>query len=364
MPDIFTWKPNENQTYSTAGTNEVSAPSFDKEAGKSFSMIAPAGTLTLLSRQSSVWGGSFDNDIPPVEIDLRSGALVMRGISGDARGVDFTMGPYPHKLIGHPFVNFRIVDAAFEASRFDTVNAGGLVPPLLGMYIDLLLDLELAGASRYDISCRLYASTKKLRVQGQSAVNVRAEEIVLTFSEYAVLPAALPRVPGNDYSLHMESTGGKMEIAESRLAFGKRAKSAMTSKQITLRKSVRVWAQDDANAKFVTDAVEFYDSASTATFSISHNANVEFDTYSGGKPFDFLGNKTYPQGLFNFQSTPESKATGKFTFYGAGSAFDQSAMLHKQVVAIDGVPQSNDQQLRFEYVRVGNTQNMVVSLKK
>ena len=91
MPDIFIWKPNENQTYSTAGTNEVSAPSFDKEAGKSFSMIAPAGTLTLLSRQSSVWGGSFDNDIPPVEIDLRSGALVMRGISGDARGVDFTM---------------------------------------------------------------------------------------------------------------------------------------------------------------------------------------------------------------------------------------------------------------------------------
>ncbi|WP_312677100.1 hypothetical protein, partial [Escherichia coli] len=85
------------------------------------------------------------------------------------------------------------------------------------------------------------------------------------FSEYAVLPAALPRGPGNDYSLHMESTGGKMEIAESRLAFGKRAKSAMTSKQITLRKSVRVWAQDDANAKFVTDAVEFYDSASTAT---------------------------------------------------------------------------------------------------
>ena len=68
--------------------------------------------------------------------------------------------------------------------------------------------------------------------------------------------------------------------------------------------------------------------------------------------------------MFNFQSTPESKATGKFTFYGAGSAFDQSAMLHKQVVAIDGVPQSNDQQLRFEYVRVGNTQNMVVSLKK
>ena len=38
-------------------------------------------------------------------------------------------------------------------------------------------------------------------------------------------------------------------------------------------------------------------------------------------------------------------------------------MLHKQVVAIDGVPQSNDQQLRFEYVRVGNTQNMVVSLR-
>ncbi|MBZ4241657.1 hypothetical protein LAN32_24800, partial [Mycobacterium tuberculosis] len=85
-----------------------------------------------------------------------------------------------------------------------TVNAGGLVPPLLGMYIDLSLDLELAGASLYDVSCRLYASTKRLRVQGQSAVNVRAEEIVLTFSEYAVLPAALPRGPGNDYSLHME----------------------------------------------------------------------------------------------------------------------------------------------------------------
>lgn len=363
MPDIFIWKPNENQTYSTPGANEVSASSFDKEAGKSFSMIPPAGTLTLLSRQSSVWGGSFDNAVPPAEINLRGGTLVMRGISSDSRGVDFTMGPYPHKFIGHPFVNFRILDAKFEASRFDTVNAGGLVPPLLDMYVDLLLDLELAGASRYDVACRLYASTKKLRVLGESAVNVRAEEVVLTFSEYAVLPAALPRVPGNDYSLHIESTGGKMEIAESRLAFGQRAKSAMTSKQITLRKSVRAWGQDHTNTRFVTDSVEFYDSASTATFSISNNANMEFDTYSGGKPFDFLSNKKYPEGLFNFQSTPESGATGKFTLYGAGSAFEQSAMLNKQVVAIEGVPQSTAKQLRFDYVRVGNTQNMVVSLK-
>lgn len=363
MPDIFIWKPNENQTYNFPEPYESIAPSFDKEAGKSFSMVRPAGTLTLLSRQSSVWGGTFDDGIPPVEIDLRSGALVMRGLSGDSKGVDFTMGPYPHKLIGHPFVNLRILDASFEVSRFDTVNAGGLVPPLLGMSIDLLLDLEMAGASRYQVDCRLYASTKRLHLKDRSALKVRAEEIVLTFSEYYVSPTLLPHLPGGNYSLDMESTGGTMEIAESRLAFGKSANSSMKSKKITLRKRVGVAAQEDANVKFVTDSVDFYDGASAATFSIAHDANVEFETYSGGKPFDFLSDKKYPEALFNFQSTPQSKSKGKFTLYGAGSAFEKSAMLSKRVVAVDGVPQSTDKLLNFDYVPVGNTQNMVVSLK-
>lgn len=362
MPEII-WKPDENQIYDVPGSNEISARSFDKKAGYSFSMVPPAGTLTLLSKQSSVWGGTFDNAIRPVEIDLRSGALVMRGASGNPKGVDFTLGPYPHKLIEHPFVNFTIVDASFEASHFDTVNAGGLVPPLLGMYIDLLLDLKLAGTSRYQIDCALYASTKKLRVQGRSSVKVRADEVVLTFSEYSVLAADLPQTPGDDHSLNMEATGGKMTIAESRFAFGNSAKSVMKSKQITLRKSVRAAAQDDARATFATDSVEFYDSASTATFSIADRASMEFDTYSGGKPFDFLTDRKYPEGLFNFQSSPQLRSTGKFTLYGAGSAFEKAAMLNKKVVAIDGIPQSNDKHLLFDYVRVGNTQNMEVSLR-
>ncbi|WP_321861432.1 hypothetical protein [Burkholderia cenocepacia] len=363
MPEIFTWKPDENQTYDISGQNEISAPSFDKQAGKSFSMVPPAGTLTLLSKQSSVWGGTFDNAIEPVEIDLRSGALVLRGPSGNPKGVDFVMGPYPHKLIGHPFVNFTIADASFEASHFDTVTAGGLVPPMLGMYIDLLLDLKLAGTSRYHVDCALYTSTKRLRVQGKSSVKVRADEVVLTFSEYSVLPTGLPDTPNDNDSLNVEATGGKMTIAESRFAFGTSAKSVMKSKQITLRKSVRAAAQDHAHAMFAADSVEFYDSASTAIFSIADQASVEFDTYSGGKPFDFLSDRKYPEGLFNFQSGPQSRSTGKFTLYGAGSAFEKSAMLNKQVVAIDGIPQSDDKQLRFDYVRVGNTQNMVVSLR-
>ncbi|UXU85374.1 hypothetical protein [Burkholderia sp. S-53] len=363
MPEIFTWNPHENQVYNIPGKNESSAPSFDKDAGKSFSMIPPAGTLTLLSRQSSVWGGSVDDRIPPVEIDLRSGELVMRGLSSVSKGVDFTMGPYAQKFIGHPFVNLRILDASFEVSRFDTVNAGGPVPPLLGVNVDLLLDLQMAGTSRYHVDCRIYASTKKLHVKDRSAVNVRAEEIVLTFSEYYVSPTLLPQLPGGDYSLDMESTGGTMEIAESRLAFGKNAKSSMKSKKIILRRRVGVAAQDNANARFVTDSVDFYDSASTATFSIAHDANVEFETYSGSKPFDFLSDTKYPEGLFNFQATPQSKSKGKFTLYGAGSAIEKSAMLSKRVVAVDGVPQSTDALLNFDYVRVGNTQNMVVSLK-
>ncbi|ALX16838.1 hypothetical protein P350_34980 [Burkholderia cepacia JBK9] len=363
MSKIFIWNPDENQTYDIPGPYELSAASFDKEAGKSFTMIPPAGTLMLLSRQSSVWGGHFDNAIPPTEIDLRSGALVLRGVSGDPKGVDFTMGPYPYKLIGHPFVNFTLTDASFEASHFDKVNAGGLDPLVLGMYIDLLLDLKLAGASRYQVDCGLYASTKRLLVKGRSAVKVRADEVVLTFSEYFVLPTELPRAPGDDHSLNLEATGGKLEIAESRFAFGNSAKSAVKSKKITLRKSVRVAAQDSARATFVTDAVEFYDSASTAIFSIADHADVEFDTYSGGKPFDFLSNRQYPEGLFNFQSSPQSRSTGKFTLYGAGSAFEQSAMLNKRVVAIDGVPQSDSKRLKFDYVPVGNTQNMVVSLR-
>jgi len=361
MPKSFIWDPHEDQSYSDPEPNELSAASFNKDAGKTFSMVAPAGTLTLLCRQSSVWGGTTDNAIPPTAIKLESGALVMRGISSDTTGVDFTMGPYPHKRISHPFVNLTMTDASFVLSNFDKVSAGGRVPPVHGMQIDILLDLAMRGSSRYQVDCVTYSSTKRLNIGDSAAFRVRAKQVALAFSDYRISPTTVPQSSdaNDDCSLNIESTGGTMEIAEARIAFEKVARSLIRSGKITLRKDVRVAAVNDADVQFVTDAVEFYDEASTATFSISDDADIEFDTYSGGKPFDFLSHKNYPEGLFNFRSN----CKGKFTLYGAGSAFDKSAMLSKHVVAIDGVPQSTDQRLKFEYVRVGNTQNMVVSLK-
>ena len=257
----------------------------------------------------------------------------MRGISGDARGVDFTI-PVSAQAHRSPVRQLQDRRRRVRGQPFRYGECGRLAPPLLGISTFSSI-WNWPAPARYDVSCRLYAP--RSCVSSQSAVNVRAEEIVLTFSEYAF---CWRRCPGSGQRLLAAHgiDGGKMEIAESRLAFGRRAKSAMTSKQITLRKSVRVQPQD-ANAKFVTDAVEFttmrrrqrFPSRTTPTWN------------SIRIPAGFPGQQDVSPGLFNFQSTPESKATGKFTFYGAGSAFDQSAMLHKQVVAI-GVPQSNDQQ--------------------
>ncbi len=366
MLESFTWNPQENQNYNLPGTNEISLPTFNKNAAKSFSMDTPAGTLILLSSESSEWGGTFDATLPPSEINLSSSTLIMRALPKQPTDVvDFSIGPYIPKMIPHPLVMFVINDSSFEAKNFNTVKAGGPASLVMGMAADIHLNLTLKGSSLYQVECLNYVSTKKLQVTDCSTVKVQAEDILLTFSQYDISrssqPSSQPLSQPDHYSLDMESTTGTITLAETAMVFSEKAWGKFKSSNIILRKNVGITVNNDASVTFATDLVSFYDVATAAQFSIANNANITFQTCSGGYPFDFKNEKLiYPEGLFNLQTN----CKGKIILYGSGSAFDKSVMLNKKIVAVDGVPQSDDKMVNFDYVRgEGNTQNMVLSLK-
>ncbi|WP_169316127.1 hypothetical protein, partial [Pseudomonas agarici] len=310
--------------YSLPGTNEISLPSFNKDPAKSFSMTPPAGTLTLLSSESSEWGGSFDATLPPSEINLSNSTLIMRAVPNQPTDiVDFSIGPYIPKMIPHPLVIFVISDSSFEAKNFNTIKAGGPASLVIGMAAAIHLDLTLKGTSLYQVECLNYASTKKMQVMGCSTAKIRAEDILLTFSQYNISrssqPSSQPLSQPDHYSLNVEATTGTITLAETGMVFSEKAWGKLKSTNIILRKNIGIAVNDDASVTFVTDLVSFYDVATTAQFSIADNANITFQTYSGGYPFDFKNEKlVYPEGLFNLQKN----CKGKIILYGIGSAFD------------------------------------------
>lgn len=351
MKDAFAWDPNGNQIYDCAELEEIAAPSFNKEPGSSFAMIAPAGTLTLLPSETSVWGGSPDVSLPPVKINLSHGALVMRAKSGNAKGVDLTIGPYIYKFT-FPMVDFTIADATFQVSNLGVVNAGGVTPPSGWFPAEVNLDLKVTGTGRYNVDCREYLSSKRALIADHASMAVRAEEIVLAYSQYRISTTSSP---SESSSLSMESTGGKMMMANMAMLFGSNGTGTVKSKTLTVRGMVGVAAQNNADVSFTTDRVLFYDAATVAQFDIADNANITFNSESGGLPFDFKNGASYPEGLFNF----EKSSKGKFSLYGVGNAFDKANILDKGLVSVDDMPQHNDSLVRFDYVNG----DMVLSLK-
>lgn len=357
MSESFIWNPHANQTYDIKDPNEIRSKSFDKDASKSFTMIAPAGSLTLLSSASSTWGATDDATIPPTEINLLHGKLSLRATSKPSEGIDFAMGPYIPKYFSHPLVKCYITNASFEIVNFDTVSAGGFSPPIPGLQIDVNLQLELSGTGHYHVDCQKYLSTKRLVITDRSSLDVHAKEILLSYSRYYVSSESSPA--NNNLSFNMEAADGEMVLADVGIVFENNAKSLLTSKIFTIRKFVGASAQNNTYTTFATDLVSFYDTSSTAQFTISENSNMVFNTNSGGLPFDFLTERIYPDGLFNLKSN----CKGKFTLYGIGNAFQASAMMKKGVISVDEVPQYDRKKLKLDYVKDGNTQNMEISLK-
>lgn len=367
MPKEFVWDPFGNQSYSSEyGSQELKAPYFSKAPQPAepcgFTMDAPGQTLTLVPTEASAWGTTHDVTLPPVRIALRHGSLLMRGVADPRDLPGFAMGPFMFKAnLGNPTVVFTIADAAFELSSFGTVKAGGFGPRREGFPPEINLDLSLSGTGRYHVDCLKYLSAKKLSIADRSTVKVRAQEIVLRNSKYSILAAPAP--VKEPLSLYMESTGGEMEVADSAMLFHEAAAASVKSKQITFLGNVEITAEDSATVTFTSDHIAFHD-GTTAVFSIEGgDANFIFQSESGGLPFDFLERaEKYPEGLFNLQ-TPSK---GKIILYGIGNAFEKASMMHKKIVAVNGVPQSNDTKVNYEYrpnSSNSSIRDLVLSLK-
>lgn len=93
---------------------------------------------------------------------------------------------------------------------------------------------------------------------------------------------------------------------------------------------------------------------SDTVFSLGHgSAAITFDGTNGGRaPFEFL-DKDYPEGIFNFITT-EGPNVGRLRFRGIGSAFEFAMMIQKNLITIDGIPESQSPH-QCTWTREGDT---------
>jgi hypothetical protein len=125
--ETFVWDAYNNQTYSSKyGSQQLTGEYFSKAPETSFAMNAPGQTLTLLPRDSSVWGSLHDVTLRPVKVAVEQGSLLIRPMDNSGP-VNFTFGPFLDKSTpGTPTVHLSITEAVFKLVGFDKICAGGI----------------------------------------------------------------------------------------------------------------------------------------------------------------------------------------------------------------------------------------------
>jgi hypothetical protein len=294
------WNPESGQAYTSSfGSQTLEGESFNKAAGTWFAMYAPEQVLTLVPFGPSLtkWGGTAL--MPnPVAFSLMRGSLI---IDGKNQVGSIEIAPYTfHKAVDYSVFLF-ITDAEFQIKGIDNVVAGGALP-IEAKLMDPRLRIQLAASGRYEVDCSHYTCAQSAYLSDQSRMQVRSKEIraVATYFHIADQSSAL-----------------------------------IASDNIVAPKAVFSLEEGDGRLQF--DA---------------------FDAASGKTPFDFTNSdNSYPEGLFNF--APASK--GQITIQGIGNAFQKSGMMSGKIVAVDGIPQSDDKLINYDWTT--QKDYLVVSLK-
>ena len=373
MTEKFVWDALGTQDYSSEyGSQELMGGAFSKLPEPllpaSFSMDAPGQTLTLVPTATSVWGTSHDGGLKAVEIDLENGALVMGDTPAPPTSdrVNFTMGPYLDKLAVDYSVVLTIADAAFQIQGLDRVTAGGSGHKTSNAMVHPRLNLKLTKTGRYQVdNCREYASCKDLSIEDESSVSIRAEKIILRGGKYSVASAPKAAAAGTVFSLDVECTGEEtMFLYDMKMGYTKAATASFKAKQLSFVGESEIASDEGSTITIVSDRISFIRGAK-AVFAIGNgndNGNIDFRSYSGGKPFDFvIGGNQYPEGLFNFVAQPgPTPNKGQITIYGIGDPLQKKAMIRKRIVAIDGIPQDSDERINYTF---DNNWTLTLSLK-
>jgi hypothetical protein len=136
-----------------------------------------------------------------------------------------------------------------------------------------------------------------------------------------------------------------MTLTNSFMGFASASSSLLRCPYLVLN-NTRIEARGGAACSLQFDAVA--PSPANAQFVIgAGGGTMQFDAYTeGGLPFDFL-NKSYPQALFNF-NTSSPNSGGGFTIRVA-SRSAATTLVAKGLIGIDNHPQFDESQLNVAY---------------
>jgi hypothetical protein len=343
----FQWEPDEDQVYNDDVDLKLSGSpeSFNKAAGKTFTMDAPFRTLTLevtdsgADSQSTSWGGGVDD--PPTTINVNRGIfqyslqspdtevfLFISGLGTTLRVVNDAQFSFNDPdgrgaLFSRDIFNIEIQDLGVVAVRCAACNLSQGDGDYVNISVSALAKISVDATSTIDLL--------------NGTVNVTSRpETGYSFS------CTVTAIPGG-------IIGPQIFLENTEISFTYGATGLLKAPELTLI-DTRVRVTDTSALDIQFDTCDFTGASQfilgpSMLDSSGKSATIRFDAYTpGNQPFDFE-KYAYPQGIFEFTSGTD----GIFILYLPGNAIAANYMLQQGVIAIDGQPQTDRSRLSFIY---------------
>jgi hypothetical protein len=331
----FQWDPNSDQIYSDNGPAQTlpgAAESFNKLPGKSFTMDAPEGALTLLvgSGSETTWGGSggptstmiavkngrFTYNTNKAEADLQLGSQAGGSTNLTVENTGhFLITGFSSKIAKGDLKGYGTVTMNAKNSGFLEIDCG-------------TMDFNSGANPRITI-------TDKARMSVVCDGDLQLTDAFVTVSS----------APDTGYSLDWASrstSSNTIELTRSVVNFSGKASGRFRCPDLVLTSSP-ITASGDATCFFQFDVT----SQQAGQFNLGPgSAMMQFDGYSEGA-LPFVYNGLLVVGVFNFATRGiASESAFRFRVLSPDTV---NAILSSGTISIDNVPQYNNSRLTVDY---------------
>lgn len=347
---IFDWDPNEDQVFDSNiyGTNVKVGGSFthfNKIAGKNFTMNGNGATLILQPQgpgDATVWGQPADGGIGVTAFTINNGAtLIFQPEIGPAISSGKLIFTEDNKF-GNAVLNFDLIggNLIIEGADVDS-NAGGT-------FQASGVTINLSSESSFCVNARTFTAGFNIEAHGKSSsVSVMTNYFSSSSGMWEVETDSVrsgennPLLEGASENLSVDlivtpaadvSQSGMMSLVNHDIYF---SIALGRFKAVSMfYDSCDIAVAYDSSMLIACDAITF--GSGKTVFSVDDaSSTITFTGQSGGQaPFDFM-NKSYPKGLFNFETT---QGKGKFRFANIGSIFEFQKLVDNGVITVSGNP--------------------------
>ncbi|GAB1580230.1 hypothetical protein [Phyllobacterium phragmitis] len=336
----FQWDPNADQAYEADADLTLlgSGKSFDKAAGKTFTMNAPSRTLGLQitpsGEDATAWGNS--DIISPVVFDIARGTFVYDARAG-ATELFLTLLPNSE-------LNFQVRNDAQAMIMGGMASDKGLDVVSVG---DLNMTIEDEGTVAFT-TCEFFGLSSSQNGSAKITLSDKASMLVNSSVTIDIRNASVQVTSSKNLALQwyvgLPGDQGEMSLNGTRVNFSGQSSGILAGPVLTLG-DTQITTGDSASCTLGFGPITI--TGNSQFILAPGTAEMQFTGQGEKLPFDFTSN-AYPKGIFEIAAQGGING-GEFMIEDPTSSDGANAMLAKGLIAIDGVIQTDMSRLSMTY---------------